>query len=102
LNDVSSSVHPVVTVHAEPSGESWRCDVSVDHGSVRSQHVVTVRPGDLARWAAGRERRDVEHLVARSFDFLLEREPANAILATFELTVIQRYFPEYDRVFTRK
>jgi hypothetical protein len=45
---------------------------------------------------------DVESLVARSFEFLLEREPPNAILRTFDLSVIQRYFPEYDSIFSRR
>jgi len=39
----------------------------------------------------------VEHLVERSFDFLLERESNRSILASFDLSVIQRYFPEYER-----
>ena len=36
-------------------------------------------------------------LVERSFDFLLERESNRTILSTFDLSVIQRYFPEYER-----
>ena len=36
-----------------------------------------------------------EALIERSFRFLLEREPASAILPEFELTVIGRYFPEW-------
>jgi hypothetical protein len=92
----------VVTVRAESEGESWRCQVSIDHLGQRTKHVVTVRPADLARWASGIRTENVEDLVARSFDFLLKREPPNAILATFELSVIQRYFPEYDRIFARR
>ena len=91
----------MVKVRAEPSGESWRCEVSVDRRGQRTQHVVTVTPDDLGRWARGAEIGDVEDLVARSFDFLLDREAPEAILATFELSVIQRYFPEYDSVFKR-
>jgi hypothetical protein len=63
---------------------------------------VTVSRADLERWAGGAEREDVERLVTRSFEFLLEREPANAILASFDLSVIQRYFPEYDSAFRRR
>ena len=53
---------------------------------------------ELARWGRGQKQSDVEELVTRSFDFLLEREPASSILKSFELSVIGRYFPEYDRV----
>jgi hypothetical protein len=91
----------MVTVRAEPKGDDWFCEVNVDHAGQHTRHKVTVARADLERWATGTEREDVESLVARSFDFLLEREPPNAILATFDLSVIQRYFPEYDAAFRR-
>ena len=34
-------------------------------------------------------------LVRESFVFLLEREPVGSILRSFDLSVIERYFPEY-------
>jgi len=91
----------MVTVRAEPDGSDWSCVVEVDHSGRRTRHSVAVSRADLERWAGGSEREDVESLVARSFDFLLEREPADAILASFDLSVIQRYFPDYDRAFRR-
>jgi hypothetical protein len=95
------TVLSVVTVNAESKGEDWLCEVGVDHAGQHTRHTVTVRRADLERWAGGTEREDVEKLVSRSFDFLLEREPPNAILATFDLSVIRRYFPEYDAAFLR-
>jgi hypothetical protein len=92
----------MVRVRAETKGDNWLCEVSVDYAGQRTRHTVTVRPVDLERWADGTEREDVESLVARSFDFLLEREPPKAILASFDLSVIQRYFSEYDSVFRRQ
>ena len=91
----------MVTVSAESKGEDWVCEVSVDHAGQLTRHTVTVRRADLERWAVGTKRDDVERLVSQSFDFLLEREPPDAILATFELSVIRRYFPEYDAAFRR-
>jgi hypothetical protein len=92
----------MVTVRAQARGEDWLCDVTVDRSGRRTRHAVTVRRADLERWAGGTEREDAERLVARSFDFLLEREPPSAILATFELSVIQSYFAEYDSTFRRR
>jgi hypothetical protein len=92
----------MVSVRAQTHGEDWLCDVTVDQSGRRTRHAVTVRRADLERWADGTEREDVESLVARSFDFLLEREPPSAILASFELSLIQRYFAEYDRTFKRR
>jgi hypothetical protein len=37
-----------------------------------------------------------EDLVLKSFEFLLEREPASSILPKFELSIISNYFPEYE------
>ena len=42
-----------------------------------------------------------EQLVRKSFEFLLEREPKESILRSFNLTVISRYFPEYEREIRR-
>ena len=36
-------------------------------------------------------------LVEVSFKFLLEREPKEMILRTFDLKIISHYFPEYER-----
>ncbi|OLD25551.1 MAG: hypothetical protein AUG06_10905 [Actinobacteria bacterium 13_1_20CM_2_65_11] len=92
----------MVRVRAEAKDDHWLTEVTVQHAGQHSQHAVTVRRADLERWAGGIESRDVEDLVERSFDFLLEREPPSSILATFELSVIQRYFPDYDRMFRRR
>lgn len=92
----------MVKVRAETSGDDWLCDVAVDHAGQRTRHTVTVTRADLERWGDGIKRENVESLVARSFDFLLEREPPKAILATFDLSTIQRYFPEYDGAFRRQ
>lgn len=59
-------------------------------------HIVTAPPDYAARLTGGRV--PVEQLVSRSFDFLLEREPNTSILRRFDLPVIARYFPEYERV----
>ena len=83
----------------ERSGEGWICEVQVEHGAAKTMHTVKVARADVARWARGGHDEDVEDLVRRSFDFLLEREPPTSILRRFDLAVIQRYFPEYDRLF---
>ena len=68
----------------------------VVQGKTATTHVVTVLPA-YAEKLIGKEI-PVERLVSGSFDFLLEREPNTSILARFDLPVIARYFPEYERV----
>ena len=38
-----------------------------------------------------------EELIEASFKFLLERESNTSILARFDLPIIERYFPEYEK-----
>ena len=51
--------------------------------------------GGPRRLAPGAD--DPVDLVRRSFAFLLEREPKESILRSFDLPVIGRYFPDYER-----
>ena len=39
--------------------------------------------------------------VKHAFEFLLERESKESILRQFDLLVISRYFPEFEREFGR-
>ncbi len=87
----------MVTAEAEATAAGWVCEVGVDHAGERTRHTVKVSAAELARWGRGDRLQDVEELVRRSFDFLLRREPPTSILRSFELSAIQRYFPEYDR-----
>ena len=87
---------PTINVHCDPTAAGWTCAVGVDNDpGAPTSHVVTVATADLARLDPGAT--DPVGLVGRSFQFLLEREPAGSILAWFDLMVIARYFPEYER-----
>jgi hypothetical protein len=68
--------------------------VGVTTGDRVTQHRVSVPPRLVAN--LGLTSGDEERLVRESFGFLLEREPATAILREFSLDVIRTYFPEYD------
>jgi hypothetical protein len=69
--------------------------VRVIEGGSESVHQVTLDPKDHARLAGASA--DPEKLIRKSFEFLLEREPKESILSRFDLSVISRYFPEYER-----
>jgi len=66
--------------------------VAVGERDGQTTHDVEVSPASQARYGAGV---DAARLVAVSFEFLLEREPKESILPTFEIAVIERYFPEF-------
>jgi hypothetical protein len=79
-----------------PADAGWRCTVTVRDDLGSSTHDVTVSTDDAARLAAARDEADVERLLYETFDFLLEREPKESILSSFDLSVVSRYFPEYE------
>ncbi|HEY9287314.1 MAG TPA: hypothetical protein VIT43_04740 [Candidatus Dormibacteraeota bacterium] len=82
-----------IEVTCRPAGDGYECAVTVSQGRSSTQHRVRVTSADLSRWARGRS---ADQLVKDSFAFLLEREPKESILREFDLSVIKRYFPDYD------
>lgn len=83
----------------EPEGEE-RFRVTVREGARQTTHQVTVPATYHERLTAGRI--PVGTLVRLSFEFLLEREPKESILGAFDLPVIARYFPEFEREMKRR
>lgn len=57
-------------------------------------HMVTVQREYIDSLLKPNEA--VANLLKRSFAFLLAREPNTSILRQFDLSVIGRYFPEYE------
>lgn len=84
-----------IRVSCEPDAVGWACTVELsDPGGSVTRHRVAVSAADIDRLAPGAD--DPSDLVSRSFAFLLEREPKESILTEFDLTVIARYFPDYE------
>jgi hypothetical protein len=86
------------TVHVVAMGPE-QFGVQVTEGDITTSHEVTV-PTDVldeAGIAAAEDDADGlgERVVRETFAFLLEREPATAILRTFSLHDVARYFPEF-------
>ena len=85
-----------IQVSVRESGDGHIADVSV-RGRVTTTHTVRVSREERGRYGGG----DVAQLVKRSFEFLLAREDNTSILNEFDLSTIERYFPEYAREFGR-
>jgi hypothetical protein len=82
-----------MTIRVENTG-AGSFQVTVE-GASTTMHSVTVTPEYLQKVTGGRA--SAETLIEKSFEFLLERESNTSILRAFDLTVIQRYFSEYER-----
>jgi Holliday junction resolvase-like predicted endonuclease len=69
--------------------------VRVIEGKAQTSHVVTVKKADYECITSGKV--EPAELVRRAFEFLLENEPKESILARFDLMLITRYFPNFER-----
>jgi hypothetical protein len=100
---MSRAVDPTraaVSVLCRPTPGGFSCEVVVGRDAAATRHSVSVSRADLARLAPGHY--DPQRLVAASFVFLLAREPREAILRSFELPIIERYFPGYEAAIVRE
>lgn len=84
----------MITVRQTTGGDPLSFAVTVTEGDSETHHDVTMSRADCARLCGGPET--AEHCVEAVFRFLLGREPKEAILARFDVSVVARYFPEFE------
>jgi len=84
-----------IAVECSVAGGGWLAEVTVADSRSTRRFEVRVSTAELRRFAP--EAADPADLVRRSFEFLLAREPKESILPVFDLSVIERYFPEFER-----
>jgi hypothetical protein len=88
--------NPAISVSADPA-HALAFEVVVRDARSESRHRVTISAEDAARFA--KLGADPPRAVEAAMEFLLEREPKEAILTAFDIRVIRRYFPEFDDAF---
>jgi len=69
--------------------------VVVEGKGDKTQHLVSLDDDYYHLLTQGRIGK--EELIRKSFQFLLEREPKESILAKFNLELIKSYFPEFEK-----
>jgi len=83
-----------ITVSLVSDGDPMRFSAAVREGDSRSEHDVTAAKADVERLSRAGEK--PEEFLERVFEFLLAREPKESILSSFDVSVISRYFPEFE------
>lgn len=83
----------MAAIEVVPIG-SKEFDVTVREEGDASAHRVTVPDGYADELGVGGDE-PLNRLVHESFRFLLEREPKEQIMRSFDLPAIERSFPEY-------
>jgi len=85
----------MIEVRRTREGDPLAFDVVVREGGGETRHQVTMTRAVCERLAGGKHAPDL--VIEAAFSFLLDREPKESILARFDVTVISRYFPEFER-----
>ena len=87
---------PAISVAPDPA-HALTFDVVVRDARGASRHRVTIEADEARRWAElGAEP---ARCVEAALLFLIDREPKESILRSFDTRVIRRYFPEFDDAF---
>jgi hypothetical protein len=89
----------MIEVRRVGEGDPLEFEVVIREGRGETHHHVTVSRQMCDRLTAGKHT--PERCVEAAFRFLLDREPKESILGRFDVTVISRYFPEFERELSR-
>jgi len=85
----------MIEVRRTGEGDPLGFEVVVRQGKGETRHEVTMAQATCERLTAGKH--PPERCIEAAFRFLLDREPKESILSRFDVTVISRYFPEFER-----
>ena len=85
----------MIDVQVISEGDPLEFEVIVREGNGETHHHVSMSQETWHRLSA--DKHDPKDCITASFRFLLDREPKESILNRFDVTVISRYFPEFER-----
>ena len=89
----------MIQVRSTGDGDPLAFEVVVREGKGETRHQVTMSRETCERLTGGKHA--PERLIEAAFRFLLDREPKESILGRFDVTIIARYFPEFERALPR-
>jgi len=88
----------MIDVKLTKSDDPYEFNVTVRERGTETRHRVTMADATYSQLAG--ERATPERVIEAAFEFLLEREPKESILSSFDVTVISRYFPSFEEEIT--
>jgi hypothetical protein len=89
-----------IEVQEAATATGWRFSVTITEEASQTRHEVTLDRAVYERLTGGAAAPAA--LVREAFVFLLEHEPKESILRTFDLAVIGRYFPQFEAEIRRR
>ncbi len=85
----------MIQVRLTDTGDPFEFEVIVREGKSETLHHVTMSRETCDELTAGKYT--PERCLEAAFHFLLDREPKESIMRSFDVTVISRYFPEFQQ-----
>jgi hypothetical protein len=85
----------MIQIRLTAAGDPLEFEVIVGEGKGETRHHVTMSQETCDELTGGEYT--PERCLEAAFQFLLDREPKESILRRFDVTVISRYFPEFQR-----
>ena len=79
--------------------DPYEFSVTVRERGSETHHRVTMTQSTYEQLTNSQVSPD--NCIRAAFEFLLEREPKESILSSFDVTVISRYFPDFEEEFIR-
>jgi len=89
----------MIEVRRVAEGDPLDFEVVIREGRGETHHHVTMSRQLCNRLTAGEHT--PERCLEAAVRFLLDREPKESILGHFDVAVISRYFPEFERELPR-
>jgi len=86
---------PMIEVERTAEGDPMGFAVTVREPNGQTSHQVSMSQQTWLRLSDGKY--PPEQCVDAAFRFLLDREPKESILRRFDVTLIARYFPSFER-----
>lgn len=82
-----------IEVARSSDGDPMAFDVTLRDAKGETRRHVTLSRADFIRLG---QDATAEEVIDAAFRFLLDREPKESILTRFDVSVISRYFPEFE------
>jgi hypothetical protein len=89
----------MIDVQRTAPGDPTTFTVTIRQANSETSHQVSMSQETWRRLSGGEHT--PEQCVDAAFRFLLDREPKESILGQFDIMLIARYFPEFERELPR-
>ena len=84
----------MIEVTTTKSDDPYGFEVRVATRGTETRHRVTMTGATYQKLAG--EKASPERVIEAAFEFLLDREPKESILGSFDVKVISSYFPNFE------